>query len=116
MSGRVRGSGVGRLDCFDGDDGQWQEIVVEDRRAGPAIAACRIDFSTWLRLLPFRQRKVALMLAQGESTSEAAKKFRVTAARISQLRSWLKENWEAFQDEVEEFGRPPPSSGCVGLS
>jgi DNA-directed RNA polymerase specialized sigma24 family protein len=103
MSGRVRGSGVGRLDCFDSKDGTWQEIVVEDRRAGPAeIAACRIDFSTWLRLLPRRQRKVALMLAGGESTSEAAKKFGVTAGRISQLRLWLKESWERFQGEASQ--------------
>jgi transposase-like protein len=41
-------------------------------------------------------------LARGESTSEAAKKFGVTAARISQLRLWLKESWEGFQGEAEE--------------
>jgi hypothetical protein len=96
------GISVERLDHFDRDDGQWQEIVVEDHRAGPAeIAACRIDFASWLRLLPVRRRKVALTLARGESTSEAAKKFGVTPARISQLRLWLKENWEQFQGETK---------------
>ena len=34
-----------------------------------------------------------------ESTSDAAKLFGVTAARISQLRQWLRENWEAFQGQ-----------------
>jgi hypothetical protein len=94
---------VERLDHFDREESQWQEIVVEDHRAGPAeIAACRIDFASWLRLLPVRRRKVALTLARGETTSEAAKKFGVTPARVSQLRLWLKESWEGFQGEAEE--------------
>ena len=95
-----KGFAIGQLDHFDREGGTWREVVVEDRRAGPAeIAGCRIDFAAWLQLLPRRLRKIALTLAAGESTSEAARKFGVTAARISQLRSWLKENWEAFQGQ-----------------
>jgi hypothetical protein len=98
---------VERLDHFDREESQWREIVVEDHRAGPAeIAACRIDFASWLRLLPVRRRKVALTLARGESTSEAAKKFGVTPARVSQLRLWLKENWDAFQGEADAAQGP----------
>jgi hypothetical protein len=89
---------VESLHYFDEEENCWQEIVVEDKRATPAeIAACRIDFSSWLRKLPRQRRKIALALAGGESTTEAAKTFGVTAARISQLRQWLKESWEAFQ-------------------
>jgi hypothetical protein len=99
---RHRSLPIARLDHFDTDDGQWQEIVVEDHRAGPAeIAACRIDFANWLRLLRPRLRKIALTLAKGETTSETAKKFKVTAARISQLRLRLKESWERFQGEAQ---------------
>jgi hypothetical protein len=90
------------LDFYDRPEERWLEIVVEDRRAGPAeIAVLRIDFQNWLRLLPRRQRKIALALAAGETTSAAAKLFGVTAARISQLRLWLKKSWEAFQGEAE---------------
>ena len=100
MSGyaqRHKGFFVERLEQYDRQDDRWLEIVVEDRRAGPAeIAASRIDFQDWLRLLPRRQRKIALVLASGEATSTAAKLFGVTAARISQLRLWLKESWEEF--------------------
>jgi RNA polymerase sigma factor (sigma-70 family) len=89
------------LHYFDEEENCWQEIVVEDKRATPAeIAACRIDFSSWLRRLPRRRRKIALALAGGETTTEVAKTFGVTAARISQLRQWLKESWEAFQGEA----------------
>jgi hypothetical protein len=98
-----RGFEIDRLGHGDREESQWEEIVVEDHRAGPAeIAACRIDFASWLRLLPIRRRKIALTLAGGETTSEAAKKFGVTPARVSQLRLWLKESWKGFQGEAEE--------------
>jgi hypothetical protein len=92
---------------FNDEENCWQEIVVEDKKATPAeIAACRIDFSSWLRLLPRRRRKIALALAGGETTTEAAKQFGVTAARISQLRQWLNESWESFQGELKLEEQP----------
>ena len=97
---------VSRLDHLDRADNGWQEIVVEDHRAGPAeIAACRIDFEAWLRSLPRRLRKIALTLAAGETTSAAAKRFGVTAARISQLRLWLKGSWDVFQSQAPAVGQ-----------
>lgn len=45
-------------------------------------------------------RTIALTPTGGESTSGAAKLFGVTAARVSQLRLWLKENWQRFQAEL----------------
>lgn len=96
------GFSVGRLDCFDPVENQWEEIVVEDKRSTPAdIAACRIDFANWLKRLPRRQRRIALSLAAGESTSGAARQFGVTAARISQLRLWMNESWERFQGKFD---------------
>jgi hypothetical protein len=93
-----KGFQVERLDYFDEEENCWREIVVEDKRATPAdIAACRIDFASWLGLLPTRRRKIALTLAAGETTRATATKFGLTAARISQLRQWLKQSWEAFQ-------------------
>jgi hypothetical protein len=100
---RHKGFQVERLNYFDEEENRWQEIVVEDKRATPAdIAACRIDFANWLRLLPTLRRKIALALASGETTSAAAKKFDVTPARISQLRQWLKGSWESFQGGAAE--------------
>jgi hypothetical protein len=96
-----KGFGLGQLDQYDREEGAWREIVVEDRRAGPAeIACCRLDFAAWLRLLPKRLRKIALVLARGETTGAAAKRFGVTPARVSQLRLRLMDNWEAFQGQA----------------
>ena len=97
-----KGFCVEPLDGFDPIENQWQQIVVEDKRATPAtIAACRIDFGDWLKLLSKRERKIALILASGEKTSAVAEKFGLTSARISQLRLWLKTNWERFQGEID---------------
>ena len=45
-------------------------------------------------------RQIARDLALGETTGEVARKFRLSAGRISQLRRWLCEHWEQFQGEV----------------
>jgi hypothetical protein len=104
---RHKGFQVERLNYFDEEENCWEEIVVEDKRATPAdIAACRIDFASWLRLLPTLRRRIALALASGETTSAVAKKFDLTPARISQLRQWLKGSWEAFQGGTTEEQRP----------
>ncbi len=88
------------LDKYDAGDDSWQEVVVEDRRAGPAeVAATRIDFSTWLQLLPRRLRKIATFLANGETTSAAAKRFHVSLGRISQIRKELYRAWYRFQGD-----------------
>jgi hypothetical protein len=89
-----------RLDRFDRDEGQWLEILVEDRRAGPAeTAAARIDIAEWFGLLPDRDQKIAAALAVGTSTGDVAKNFRLSPARISQKRCELRASWREFQGE-----------------
>lgn len=92
---------VERLDRFDTDEGEWREVVIEDRHAGPAeTAAARIDISEWFASLPRRTRRIAETLATGETTKTAARKFRVSAGRISQIRRELKDRWQVFQGEL----------------
>ncbi len=95
---RLKSLTVERLDRHDKDDeNTWCEILIEDKHAGPdEIARTRIDFSDWLDSLKRRDRKVAEFLANGETTKTAAKKFRVSQGRISQLRRELAANWRAF--------------------
>jgi len=91
---------IERLDQFDSEAHAWEEILVEDRHAGPAeTAITRIDFATWLQLLPRRLRKIATFLANGETTGTAAKKFRMSKGRISQIRKELFLAWHRFQGD-----------------
>jgi hypothetical protein len=75
----------------------WERLA-EGRNANPAeVASCRVDFASWLSRLTKFKRDVALRLAVGDTTSEAAAYFGVSRARISQLRQELLANWNAFQ-------------------
>jgi len=92
---------VERLDRFEQEEGQWREVLVEDKNTGPAeTAAARIDFGSWLGSLPNRDRRIAEMLAVGERTGDVAKTFGLSAARISQLRSLFKTSWDRLQGEL----------------
>jgi len=107
---RKKGVVVERLDKHDAVERAWQEVLVEDRQAGPAdIAAYRIDFGDWLRSLPRQKRRIAATLALGETTSATAEKFRLSAGRISQVRRELLESWQQFQGEL-----PAQEAGASG--
>jgi hypothetical protein len=94
---RVKGVVMERLDRFDPEEDTWTEVVVEDKTAGPdEIARTRIDFSDWLASLKRRDRRVAEFLANGETTRAAAKKFKISDGRISQLRKELAQSWHRF--------------------
>jgi hypothetical protein len=87
-----------RLDKFDLEEHAWREVLVEDRRAGPAeVAAIRVDFTAWLDGLSRRLRRIATYLANGEATGNAAKRFHLSPARISQIRRELHRAWCLFQ-------------------
>ena len=93
---RRRGIRVERLDRFDAEEG-WKEVFVEDRASTPAeLAASRIDFADWLGRLSAKRRKIAATLATGETTLHAARKFRLTPGRISQLRREFHQDWNSF--------------------
>jgi hypothetical protein len=97
---KMKGIVLQRLDKFDTNEGIWKEILIADKTIGPAeLAATRIDFPAWLRTLKPCDRKIALKLAAGETTSRTAEMFKVSAGRVSQLRRELKAAWENFTAE-----------------
>ena len=62
----------------------------------PDQAAFRCDFPAWLATHSLRNRRIAEALAVGHSTSEVARRFRVSAGRVSQLRGELRASWLEF--------------------
>ena len=84
--------------CEQNACGHWEDLAVEDRHATPAdVATFRVDFRDWLQRLKRLKRQLALRLAAGETTTDAAEHFRVSPSRISQLRQELQAHWDAFQ-------------------
>jgi hypothetical protein len=115
---QAKGIFLERLDRFDRATGQWLEVLIEDRNAGPAdTAAARIDVNAWFARFTARDRKIAHALAIGESTGEAARRFRVSPSRISQKRQQFLHDWRLFQGESgePEWVSPPGRTDCRSL-
>ncbi len=80
--------------------GGWKEQLIEnDRTPVPDQAAFRCDFPQWLGTLSARDHRIVDDLAAGERTGDVARRFEVSAGRISQMRGQLKESWEAFGED-----------------
>jgi hypothetical protein len=81
--------------------GNWIDLLVEDKRAPVADqVAAKIDIRAWFATLTKRMKQIAKDLAFGCSTAEVAKKYGVSASRISQMRRMLEESWAAFQTDA----------------
>jgi DNA-directed RNA polymerase specialized sigma24 family protein len=103
---RAKRDGLRICSLEDQDDksgSPWKEILAETKAFSPAeTAAARVDIEVWLRSQSARNRSIAKLLAVGERTSAVARRFRVSCARISQLRNELRESWEQFQGSPAE--------------
>lgn len=104
MNGRdvlSRYAQIGNGIQIDRTQGQWIELLADDKKASvEEQVAARMDVTAWFATLTQRMRRIAKDLAFGFSTSEVAKKYGVTAGRISQLRRYFEESWLAFQGEL----------------
>ena len=99
---------VERLDHYDRTEDEWQEILVEDHRAGPFdIVRTKLDFAAWLRSLPSKSRRIAKMLANGERTTDVARRFGLSDGRISQIRTELPRPGTA-SSAMRKRRKPPP--------
>src|SRR5687768_271034 len=59
---------------------ELRNVLVESRHAGPAeTAAARLDVAACFKSLPRQRRRIARVLALGESTAEVAKRFNLSA-------------------------------------
>jgi hypothetical protein len=67
------------------------------RSAVPEQVAFRVDFPRWRASLRRRDRKILDALARGERTADAARRFRISPARVSQLRREFEDGWEEFE-------------------
>ena len=62
----------------------------------PDQAAFRIDFAAWRGTRTQRDRGILHELMLGERTGQVARKYGISASRVSQLRRAFYEDWAAF--------------------
>jgi hypothetical protein len=79
----------------------WRELVLACRRVDPSEqAAFNLDFERWLAGFDRRLRRIITALAAGASTGEVARRFGITAGRVSQLRRRFERSWQIFQGQM----------------
>lgn len=67
------------------------------------LGAFNIDFKAWTKTLGKKKRQILLAILDGETTSDLAKKYKITRGRISQIRKELYDSWLEFTaDTVKE--------------
>jgi DNA-directed RNA polymerase specialized sigma24 family protein len=97
----VRGHQVYHLNGLDGLGTDIKDGLVDYRRAPvPDQAAFRIDFPAWISTQVPRDRRIILALAIGDRPREIARRFRITDARVSQLRRKFELSWQQFHGEL----------------
>lgn len=101
-----RGFAVESLGHPSNQDDSWHEALIDSRMPVDELVAFKIDFRSWLDRLRPRNRRLAVFLALGHTTNAAARRFRLAASRISQLRAELSLDWRQFQGEDVAFTRP----------
>jgi hypothetical protein len=104
------GFAVGKLPDYSALDGSPLDEALHDNTQSPVDeqAAFRLDLPRWLATLGTRDRRIALDMALGYRTQELAAAYRLSAARISQLRRQFYHSWRQFQ------GEPPAPARRAG--
>jgi hypothetical protein len=73
------------------------EALADNTRTPPADAAAfRIDWPAWLRRRSRRDRRIIHSMMLSERTTDLARTYQLSPARISQLRREFHADWERF--------------------
>lgn len=98
LAQKCRNISVRSISPWDRQEGSWRDMVLETRRASPADqAAFNLDFQDWLQTWSRRDRQIIFQLAAGNGTFTVARRFRISPARVSQLRRSYQRSWLQFQ-------------------
>ena len=87
--------------------GQQAQDALEERLKDnsitppPDAVAFKLDFACWLQTLTDRDRSIIGDMILDERTLDLARKFGVSAGRISQLRRQYRQDWRHFCGEEE---------------
>ena len=73
-----------------------EALADNTRTPPPDAAAFRVDWPAWLRTRTRRDRRIIRDMMANERTKDLANKFKISRARISQLRREFCDDWNRF--------------------
>jgi hypothetical protein len=98
LAKRQRGFTVSSLPNGSGDIGNIFDAALTDNTQSPVPeqVSFRIDFPAWMKTKTDRNRRIMVAMMEGEETSNLATKYKLSPARISQLRQEFHDDWQRF--------------------
>jgi hypothetical protein len=76
----------------------WMDALRDNTQSPVDDQVCfRHDFGMWLGTLGARNRRIVTDMAKGDRTQELAKRYRVSEARVSQLRRAARDEWGRYE-------------------
>lgn len=99
---QMRGFVLEKLPDFSTMNGTPIEEALHDNSQTPVPdqVVFRCDFPRWRSTRTRRDRRLMNDLMIGEHTKDVAKKFRISAGRVSQLREDFRRDWRRFVGEL----------------
>jgi len=94
---------VGKLPDFSTlETNPLAEALIDNTQSPvPDQVSFRCDFPAWLRTHTRRNRVLAVEMAKGEKTGELSRTFKISPARVSQLRREFHDDWTQFTDDAQ---------------
>jgi hypothetical protein len=92
--------------------GQQRLDAMEERLHDNAVTPIvdqvvfRLDFPAWLKTLSGRDRRLIRSMIKDERTKDLAQRFKMSAARVSQLRREFQAGWQRFVGDVQDQAVP----------
>lgn len=104
---QLRGFVVEKLPDFSTMNGAPVEEALHDNSQTPVPdqVVFRCDFPRWRSTRTRRDRRLMNDLMIGERTKDVAKKFSISAGRVSQLREDFHRDWRRFVNELPAVAR-----------
>jgi hypothetical protein len=98
-----RGFCVGKLPDFSTlSENPLAEALTDNTMSPvPDQVQFRCDFPDWLGSHSRRNRTLVVEMAKGETTRVLSRRFKISPARVSQLRREFHDDWHLFTDEEE---------------
>jgi len=111
MAQQRRGFCVGKLpDVSTLSDNPLSDALIDTKQSTvPEQVNFRVEFPRWLLELPERNQQLTVDMAFGHRTGDLARHYRLSPARVSQLRQEFKSAWELCEEGSARHPRRGPS-------
>jgi hypothetical protein len=93
---------------------QWNDLLADDSITPiPDQVSFKMDWSEFLKAQSPRHRRIIHLLGMGHAAKCVAHRFRLSPARVTQLRKEWRRQWQAFVGETDESNQTESAEPAI---